>query len=354
VSASLLADGGPEKLFGITVAYAAKQKVIAEFEIEPDYLTDDGAVSGSVIMALAECANTPGAELNVPERSTTIQSNTHLLSRGRGSALRAEAAPLHIGNCDSVWRAVVFRNDEGIAEVVQTYAAVAGRELVAPKPGDRAEPRRKSPGEGPLSEGFSRDLVDERWKRIVEGASKIVAVKGFSKATIREIAAAADMPVATMYQYLTRKEDILYNVYKHFMGDIMTVLARWRSNGLPPRERLTGAIRTIIDVFDEKHRFIKLMFQETRSLTPEARREVYALDAQFSVFRDLLADCMHHGEIRVRNVELAANFIYFLRTICPLRFWSIGKYGEKAAANEIIDFVLHGLGEGEPVRDVTT
>ena len=53
---------------------------------------------------------------------------------------------------------------------------------------------------------------------------------------------------------------------------------------------------------------------------------------------------MRNGDFRIRNVELAANFVYFLCTIWPLRFWSIGKYGEEAVTNEIVDFVLNGLG----------
>ena len=50
------------------------------------------------------------------------------------------------------------------------------------------------------------------------------------------------------------------------------------------------------------------------------------------------------GEVRVRNVELTANFIYFLCAIWPLRFWSIGKYVKEPVANDIIDFVFNGLG----------
>jgi len=158
------------------------------------------------------------------------------------------------------------------------------------------------------------------------------------------------MPVATMYQYLERKEDILYNVYKFFMTDIVASLKRWQASEVPPNERLAGAIRTMVDVFDKNHRFIKLMFQETKALTPEARRQVYELDAQYiAVFRDLLAEAVRNGDFRIRNVELAANFVYFLCTIWPLRFWSIGKYGEEAVTNEIVDFVLSGLGARERV-----
>jgi len=53
---------------------------------------------------------------------------------------------------------------------------------------------------------------------------------------------------------------------------------------------------------------------------------------------------MRNGDFEIRNPELAANFIYFLCTIWPLRHWSIGKFGEEAVTREIVDFVLNGLG----------
>jgi uncharacterized protein (TIGR00369 family) len=344
-------QSGIGKVLGITFPYAARHRVIAQMELEPEYLAAEDVVAGSVIMALADCASGYGAILNLaPGQSTfVVESKTNFLAPGRGKALRAEASPVHQGRSISVWRATVFRDDEQIADVTQTQITVAGGE-VADLSAREAEVRdqRPIPGPGVVAEGFSKEVVDERWRRIIEGASKVIAAKGFAKATIREIAAAAEMPVATMYQYLERKEDILYNIYRFFMTDIVTALAHWRSSELPPKERLAGAIRTIIEVFDRNHRFIKLMFQESRALTPEARRQVYELDAQYiAIFRELLADSMQNGDFRIRNVELAANFVYFLCTIWPLRFWSIGKFGEETVAEEIVDFVLRGLGAGE-------
>jgi len=342
---------GLGKVLGITFPFAARHRVIAQLDIEPEYLAANGAVSGGVIMALAECANTYGAILNLTpgHDSATIESKTNFLAPGRGRTLRAEAGPIHVGRSISVWRAAVFSDEKQIADVTQTQIAIEdGRAAAMPaSEGDAIEAGRDS-GKGVIANGFSKSVVDERWQRIVEGASKVIAAKGFAKATIREIAAATDMPVATMYQYLERKEDILYNVYKYFMTDIVTALKRSRSSDVPPKERLAGAIRTVIDVFDKNHRFIKLMFQETRALTPEARRQVYELDAQYiAIFRDLISESMRNGHFRIRNVELAANFVYFLCTIWPLRFWSIGKYGEEAVTNEIVDFVLNGLGADE-------
>jgi uncharacterized protein (TIGR00369 family) len=340
-------QSGMGKLLGITFPSTSHRRVVAQIEIDPRHLAVDGAVHGSVVTALADCASTYGAMLNLPPGSgtTTVESKTSFLTAGEGRLLRAEASPLHLGSTVSVWRAAVFRDEQQIADVTQTQMTVDE------KGGDVSEPRGRSEEpriRGALSDNFSKAIVDERWRQILEGASKVIALKGFAKATIREIAAAAEMPVPTMYQYLERKEDILHSIYKFFMTDIVTTLERWRSNDMPPRDRLVGAIRTMIDVFDKNHRFIKLMFQETRALTPEARRQVYELDAQYiAILRELLTETMRSGDLRIRNVELAANFVYFLCTIWPLRFWSIGKFGEEAVTSEILDFVLNGLGAAE-------
>jgi 1,4-dihydroxy-2-naphthoyl-CoA hydrolase len=345
---------GIGKVLGITFPFAARHRVVARLDIGPEHLAADGAVEGGVVMALADGANRHCAFLNLPpgHRTTTLESKTNFLAAGEGGTLRAEAAPLHIGQTVSVWRAAVFRGEEQIADVTQTQLIVAdGAPEVAPQRLRFEEGGRQPHGRGVLAGSFSQEVVDERWRQILEGASRVIAAKGFAKATIREIAAAAEMPVPTMYQYLERKEDILYNIYRFFMTDIVTALERWRSSEVPPKERLAGAVRTMIDVFDKNHRFIKLMFQETRALTPEARRQVYDLDAQYiAILRELLAEAMRRGDLRIRNVELAANFVYFLCTIWPLRFWSIGKYGEEAVTSEIVDFVLNGLG-AKPAND---
>jgi uncharacterized protein (TIGR00369 family) len=337
---------GIDKMLGITFSSADRRRVVALLTIEPEHLSACGAIHSGVVATLAGCANSHGAVLNLPPgcATTTLETKANFFSPGAGPVLRAEAYPVHSGRPISIWRATVFRGEWPVAEVTQTELMVddGGAENETTEPGRR---ERGSDSRNLASRTFSQSTIDERWRQILEGAAEVIAAKGFAKATIREIAAAAEMPVPTMYQYLERKEDILYNLYKFFMTDIVTALDRTRAREMPPKERLMDAIRTMTDVFDKNHRFIKLMFQETRALTPEARRQVYQLDAQYiSIIQELLADATRTGKFRIRNLELAANFVYFLCTIWPLRYWSIGKYGEEAVTNEIIDFVLNGLG----------
>jgi len=349
-------QSGVGKLLGISLPISTRQRVVAQLGIEPEHLIAHGAVHSGVIMTLADCASSYGARLNLPPGRTTraLESKTNFLSVGSGHTLRADARPLHVGRTVSVWRAMVFRDEQRVADVTQTQIAEDGGAMDGAVSSVAMEEGVRVPSGRAVAPGyFSQAVIDERWKQILEGAAQVIAAKGFAKATIREIAAAAEMPVPTMYQYLERKEDILYNLYKYFMTDIVTALDRSRSSEMPAKKRLTSAIRTMVDVFDKNHRFIKLMFQETRALTPEARQQVYELDAQYiTIIRELLSDAMRNGDFRVRNLELTANFVYFLCTIWPLRFWSIGKYGEETVTKEIVDFVFHGLGsKGTRTRD---
>ena len=79
-------------------------------------------------------------------------------------------------------------------------------------------------------------------------------------------------------------------------------------------------------------------------LTPEARRRVYELDKSYiAVIRELLDTAIAESGWEKRDAELAANFIYFICCIWPLRHWTIGKFGQKVVADEIVDFALNGL-----------
>lgn len=349
---------GLGRLLGISFTNATPQLVEAQLKVENSLCSQPDTVHGGAIMTLADCASAYGAVLNLPAGSSTatIESKSNLYKKGTGPTVRASSIPLHVGRTMSVWRCSVFRGEEQIAEVTQTQIILRKDDVETAA--DAAPAIVLSPTGMPMSEepatqarrtetsrNFSNFVVDERWHQIFEGACAVITEKGFAKATIREIAAAAGMPVPTMYQYLERKEDLLARIYEYFMTDIVTAMNQWRVSKAPPRERITGVIHTMIDWFDRRHKYIKLMFQETRALTPAARQRVYELDAQYiKILREILDTALLDRGDRKVNTELFANFIYFLCCIWPLRHWTIGNFGEERVSNEIVEFVLNGIG----------
>jgi uncharacterized protein (TIGR00369 family) len=347
---------GLGQLLGISFMSASHERVVAQLEINKNVCSQPDVVHGGAVMTLADCASAYGAVLNLPPGHTTstIESKTNFLKKGQGPTVLASSVPLHVGRTTSVWRSSVFRGDEQIAEVTQTQivlqdSSAEWKPSPAPSGVRLADDIPLQVKRTPTSRRFSAPVVDERWRQIFEGARAVIAAKGFAKASIREIAAAAGMPVPTMYQYLERKEDLLAHIYEYFMTDIVAAMHPWSVSDAPPHERIKGAILTMIDWFDQRHRYIKLMFQETRALTPDARQRVYELDARYiAIIRELLDTAVAESERKDRNTELLANFIYFLCCIWPLRHWTIGKFGQEQVANEIVNFVLNGIGAVRP------
>ncbi len=137
---------GLGKLLGITFPAAARHRVVAQLDIEPEHLAPDGAVNGGIVVALADCASTYGAVLNLPRggATMTIELKTNFLAAGQGGTLRAEASPIHSGNRVAVWRAAVFRGDQSVADVTQTQMTVEDDDR---RCGPR-QPKRQRPGRG--------------------------------------------------------------------------------------------------------------------------------------------------------------------------------------------------------------
>lgn len=333
---------GLAALFGISIQTAQRDRVAATMRVEPDHLTPDGAVYGGVLTTLADCASAQGAALALPKGHTAsaIDTQANFLRRGDGDSLDAVATPLHTGRTTSVWRTVIRRGKgRPIAEITQTH-------LVLPEKAERRRPVLVASN----ATADTPPVAEERKRQIFEGASRVIAEKGFSGASIRDIAAAARMPVPTMYQYIERKEDLLFLIYESFLQDYAETLRRAVAAAPSPAEKLQAAVAATLDNFDRNHAYIKLMFQETRALSPEGRQRVYELDARYiRVWTSILSEIAGRNGGGEADPELLANLVYFLCTVWPLRYWTIGKFGRTQVEAAIASLLKGGLGLG-PTR----
>ena len=341
----------PKGYLDVDVQSASQNLLCAGLELHAHHMTPEGLVDGGVIMAFGNRLGSLGARHAVlpGQSSDTIESKTSFLRPCRTDRLAGEARLLSRGENVSVWRTSVF-DGEGtlVAEVTQTEAIAPGDppETAVPRPLDSAEPFilpvvQNEDG----AERVASTTAKERLQQIFQGACEVITRKGFAEATVRDIATAAGMPVPTMYQYINSKEDLLFLIYETYMGDINARVKASISAGMPPREKLENAIRANIRSNDEYHRYVKVMFQETRSLRPEDRARVEALDAAYiAIWKEILEEGIAAGAFSIDNVELVANFIFFMSSVWPLRYWSIGGHGVETVTDHVTRFILGAVG----------
>jgi uncharacterized protein (TIGR00369 family) len=120
------------RLLGIEIVEARADRVVARLTVREELCTSGGILHGGAFMALADTAGAVGAVLNLRpgDGTTTIESKTNFLgSAAIGSAVTAEALPIHVGRRSSVWQTRIT------AETGKLLALVTQTQLVIPDAG---------------------------------------------------------------------------------------------------------------------------------------------------------------------------------------------------------------------------
>lgn len=190
-------------------------------------------------------------------------------------------------------------------------------------------------------------LVKQRREKIIRAASKVFIEKGYHSATIRDICRASGLGPGTLYNYVRKKEDILYLIYSELTTMIRECLIESVQNEKvkDPDDQLKKALRKMFDVIWDYQDLTSLMYRETASLDRESMHNILRRESDFvALFQKILTTKEQAGGVNRRN-EIDADIITFLFGFIPLRRWNLKKrFSEEEIKSGVIDFILRALG----------
>jgi AcrR family transcriptional regulator len=189
-------------------------------------------------------------------------------------------------------------------------------------------------------------LVKQRREEIIQAASKIFIEKGYHLATIRDICKASGLGPGTLYNYIKKKEDILYLIYNQLTMMLTQCLVETIENTKKdPYEQLKEALSKTIDIIWDYQDLILLMYQETASLDRESMHNILKRESDYvSLWERILERGEKQGMI-IRRTRMDADIIGFLLAFIPLRRWNLKKkFREEEIKSGLIDFVIQALG----------
>lgn len=173
-----------------------------------------------------------------------------------------------------------------------------------------------------------KHLVEIRRMEIVKAAVDLFVRKGFHKTTVREIAQRFGMSVGTLYEYIRTKEDILFLVCDYIHTSVsMRVKPSVRITS-DNTETLIKAITIYIKIIDEMQDYIIFLYQETKSLSKEARKYIFnAEDEMTQIFENILLKGIKEGSFSINKKEasLIAHNIMVLGQMWAFRRWVLKK-----------------------------
>ena len=110
-------------------------------------------------------------------------------------------------------------------------------------------------------------LVELRREQIVDAAIKLVTSQGFSKTTVRQIADAAEMSVGLVYEYIRRKEDILFLIMEHGHGIWRRGLSEALAGDATSLERLQRGATFLVESASQYPDEILIWYRESGYLS---------------------------------------------------------------------------------------
>ncbi len=110
---------------------------------------------------------------------------------------------------------------------------------------------------------------ERRKNRVYEVATKTLWQKGYDKTSIRDIAKATEMTTAGLYYYFKSKEELLFQILKDHMDDMIQGIEEIPVDSMSPLELIEAYIKYQVNTYcTDKYR-TKLILSDDDCLTGE-------------------------------------------------------------------------------------
>jgi AcrR family transcriptional regulator len=180
--------------------------------------------------------------------------------------------------------------------------------------------------------------------KVIETAIDLFSAKGFSGASIRNIADAMGMSISNIYHYFGNKEGLLLAILDSSTTTLIEALQASTRDGDDPLERLKNLINTHIRLSRTFRKEMKIFFLDEEHLSPAGIR----INADFQekimgLYRKELALLAEQG--RLRGDHLVITMFNILAIInWQVRWFRFdGPITLDEVSAEIMDFIMHGM-----------
>ena len=113
--------------------------------------------------------------------------------------------------------------------------------------------------------------------------------QGFAGMTLRELAGDVGIQAGSLYNYFANKQDFLYQLLKHVMGDLIDEMESKVAEAENPTSALLAYVDCHVFFHSSRRKEILLSGSELRSLTPENYHKIVSMrDGYESRLREIL------------------------------------------------------------------
>jgi AcrR family transcriptional regulator len=187
--------------------------------------------------------------------------------------------------------------------------------------------------------------VAHRRTELIEVATKMFLERGFHNTSIRDIVRACTFNVASLYMYVSSKEDILYLVAQDLMNNIAQRLSETVLDPDSPERSLEIGFASYCQIVSRFRRPIRLLYREVGFLPPEPRANVIAtVSSVIGYFENIVTKGIEAGVFRDVPARLTGLDVMFIAHMIALHTREVRAVGDlDAYINYQLDSIFAGL-----------
>jgi AcrR family transcriptional regulator len=195
------------------------------------------------------------------------------------------------------------------------------------------------------------DDPEYRLKRaeLIRTAAVVFRRKGFSAAKLQDVAIEAGMDRATLYYYVSGKEELFNDVVGEAVRENVRMVEALGSEKGPAREKLAAFIEALMASFERHYPYLFVYVQENMMHMNEDtawNREMRLLARRFNdAVRDIIERGFDDGSIAfpIKDARLIANGIIGMCNWSHRWFQPEGQWTGKIVSDTFSSMVLNGL-----------
>lgn len=189
------------------------------------------------------------------------------------------------------------------------------------------------------------ERVAHRRTELIEVATKMFLERGFHNTSIRDIVRACSFNVASLYMYVSSKEDILYLVAQDLMNNIRQRLEETVLDPKSPERSLEIGFASYCQIVSRFRRPIRLLYREVGFLPSEPRSNVIAtVSSVITYFENIVAQGIKTGVFRDVPPRLAGLDVMYIAHLIALHTREVRAIGDlDAYVSYQLDSIFAGL-----------
>jgi AcrR family transcriptional regulator len=192
-----------------------------------------------------------------------------------------------------------------------------------------------------LSQIKNPELVQRRREQLVKAATRSFIKKGYHSTSMRDIARVSELSMGNLYDYISKKEDILYLVHQDAIHSIYRKLFDLKEDDFEIKfKEIDDLIKNALERTFEFQDEIILLYRESGSLSRKLLLSMLGLEKEYiNMIRRLLDKANKEGLYEIENTHFVANLIVYLMAFFSLRRWNFREYDKSKLIDSLMYYI---------------